>query len=89
MTETQPEREAQPQEIKKFEPKNESGSFRDLLEQHLGEVFLIANPESFEETGLGHKIQAGWYKAKPIGQGLAFSGFGSLHSGLPLFPHGS
>lgn len=74
MTESQPQGEGTPPPAnhKVFEPTIVNGTFRDLLEQHLGEVFLIANPESFEETGIGHKITAGWYKAKLMGLGADY-----------------
>ena len=71
MTDTSSEQDsAQTNEDKKFTPTIHSGSFRDLLQEHLGKLFLIANPESFEETGLGgNTIQAGWYRAKLVGLG--------------------
>ena len=52
-----------------FEPIFEDRPFLEVLKSHLGKVFLIANPESFEESGLGHQIHAGWYKAKLVGVG--------------------
>lgn len=70
MSETTPE--STTSEARPFNPTIHSGDFRTLLEEHLGKIFLIANPESFEETGLGHKIQAGWYKAKLIGLGADY-----------------
>ena len=54
---------------KAFEPVFEDRPFVDVLKDHLGKVFLIANPESFEESGLGHQIHAGWYKARLVGLG--------------------
>lgn len=76
MTETNPAPDAESTKpkkpAKKFEPTITSGSFHELLKEQLGKVFLIANPESFEETGLGHKIQAGWYKAKLVGLGADY-----------------
>lgn len=54
---------------KPFEPVVEDRPFLEVLRTHLGKVFLIANPESFEESGLGHQIHAGWYKAKLVGVG--------------------
>ena len=76
MTDTKPTPDAEPEKAatpkpaaKPFEPTFASGDFRDMLKEHLGKIFMIANPESFEETGLGHKITAGWYKAKLLGLG--------------------
>lgn len=62
--------EAKP--AKPFKPTITSGTFRDLLEEQLGKIFMIANPESHEETGFGHKIEAGWYKAKLLGLGADY-----------------
>lgn len=70
MSENTPAPEQQPTSAKKpFEPILEDLSFLEMLKGHLGKIFLIANPESFEEGGLGPQIQAGWYKAKLIGLG--------------------
>ncbi len=69
---TEPTSENPTSEAKKFTPTIKEGDFRALLEEHLGKLFLIANPESFEETGLGHKIQAGWYRAKLVGLGADY-----------------
>ena len=52
-----------------FEPIIEERDFRKLLETCLGSTFLIANPESFEDSGFGHEITASWYKARLIGLG--------------------
>ena len=57
---------------KAFEPVHEDRSFSDVLKAHLGEVFLIANSESFEESGFGHQIAAGWYRARLAGLGHDF-----------------
>jgi len=59
-----------PQEARKpFEPIFEDRSFVELLKSYVGKTFLIANPESFEESGFGHQITAGWYKARLLGLG--------------------
>ncbi|MBK8980304.1 MAG: hypothetical protein IPM29_30755 [Planctomycetes bacterium] len=54
---------------KPFEPILEDQSFHEMLKSHLGKIFLVATPESFEETGLSPQITAGWYKAKLVGLG--------------------
>lgn len=47
----------------------EERSFYDVFSDHIGEVFLVANPESFEEGALGPKLQEAFYPAKLIGLG--------------------
>ena len=47
-------------------------TFRDILESHLGKEFTIINPESYEETGIGHRLQADWYPAKLVAIGTDF-----------------
>ncbi|MCA8941772.1 MAG: hypothetical protein KDB80_04365 [Planctomycetes bacterium] len=47
----------------------EDRSFFDVFADHIGEVFLIANPQSFEEGALGPKLQEDFYPAKLIGLG--------------------
>ena len=54
---------------KPFEPTVEDRPFAEVLKSSLGKIFTVANPESFEESGFGHQIAAGWYKGKLIGVG--------------------
>ncbi|MBM4062406.1 MAG: hypothetical protein FJ265_15105 [Planctomycetes bacterium] len=72
MSETPPPAESPKPEPKPFTPIFHTTDFRGLLEEHLGKIFSIANPESLEETGLGRKITAGWYKARLIGLGADY-----------------
>ena len=54
---------------KPFTPTIEDKDFVDVLKDHLGKVFTIANSESFEKTSLGHEITASSYPAKLLGVG--------------------
>ena len=47
----------------------EDKSLTDILKTLLGKVVTFVNAESFEEGGLGHKVEAGWYKGKLSGLG--------------------
>ena len=39
-------------------------SFHAVLESMVGKEFTVINPESFEETGMGHSVKLDWYPAK-------------------------
>jgi hypothetical protein len=47
-------------------------SFMSILESHVGHDFMIVNPESYEETGLGHTIKSDWYPGKLVATGNDF-----------------
>ncbi|MEZ5966892.1 MAG: hypothetical protein R3F56_23835 [Planctomycetota bacterium] len=47
-------------------------SFLDVLDSHVGHEFTIVNPQSYEETGLGHAIRPDWYKGKLVATGPDF-----------------
>ncbi len=65
-----PSGEPTPEAPKKpFTPTIEDKHFVDVLKDHLGKVFTIANSESFEKTGLGHEISASSYPARLVGVG--------------------
>jgi len=46
--------------------------FRSVLESHLGKTFMVINPETFQETGVGHAIQHDWYRGKLVAIGDDF-----------------
>lgn len=50
-------------------------SIRELLSAHVGKPFTIVNPESWEESGVGHHITADWYPAKLAAIGDDFAVF--------------
>ncbi len=65
-----PSGEPTPESPKKpFTPTIEDKDFVDVLKDHLGKVFTIANSESFEKTGIGHQISASSYPARLLGVG--------------------
>lgn len=47
-------------------------SFLSVLESHVGHDFTVINPESYQETGLGHAIREDWYPAKLAATGHDF-----------------
>lgn len=47
----------------------EDKTLNDVLTTLLGKVVTFVNAESFEEGGLGHKVEAGWYKGRLAGLG--------------------
>lgn len=47
-------------------------SFLAVLESHVGHEFTIVNPQSYEETGIGHAIRPDWYKGKLVATGPDF-----------------
>ena len=47
-------------------------SFLTVLEGHVGHEFTVINPQSFEETGIGHAIREDWYTAKLVATGHDF-----------------
>lgn len=47
-------------------------SILSVLESHVGHEFTVINPESYEETGLGHALKADWYPAKLVATGADF-----------------
>ena len=47
-------------------------SFRDLLTSHVGKEFTIVNPQSFEESGVGHHLVQNWYPSKLVAVGDDF-----------------
>lgn len=47
-------------------------NFLAILESHVGQDFTIVNPQSYEETGLGHAIRPDWYKGKLVATGQDF-----------------
>lgn len=63
----QPSKEASPKPA--ATPIVEDKDLNDVLKTLLGKIVTFVNAESFEEGGLGHKLEAGWYKGKLAGLG--------------------
>ena len=51
------------------QPVIEDKSLADVIKTLLGKIVTFVNAESFEEGGLGHKVEASWYKGRLAGLG--------------------
>ena len=73
MSESAPDPQASPDPEQKPKtppaPIFEDKTLTDILKGLLGRVVTFVNAESFEEGGLGHKVEAGWYKGRLAGMG--------------------
>lgn len=47
-------------------------TFLELLTHHVGKEFTIVDPQTFEETGVGHHIAPTWNTAKLVAVGDDF-----------------
>jgi hypothetical protein len=47
-------------------------SFLEMLTSHVGKEFTIVNPQTFEESGVGHQIVERWYPSKLVAVGEDF-----------------
>jgi len=60
MTESEAKRESEPAKAAPLT------SFSSVLKALIGKVVTVANPESYEDAPIGHRIHAGFYSAKIV-----------------------
>jgi hypothetical protein len=55
-----------PEKSSKVAESHELESFPDVLGALVGKVVTIANPESYEDAPVGHRLTTGFYRAKIV-----------------------